>query len=183
MLIALERCDPHASGSRLHQLPAEACRSCWEPWRTPLATRNAQLQRTKFANNCDDDCAISRIDPAAAAMQPMDSDDQTVHTVPPITVHTPDEPELSVALIGCGWYALRTHCVTLSKAKTTIAAVCARTEASRQKALAKLGTSAKEFADVAFAINAASCALVALPAAVAGRACLTANPTRQGFDK
>ena len=104
----------------------------------------------------------------------MDSDDQTVHTVPPITIHTTnDEAELSVALVGCGWYALRTHCVTLSKAKTTIAAVCARTEASRQKALAKLGTNAKEFADVAFAINAASCALVALPAAVAGRACLT----------
>ena len=60
----------------------------------------------------------------------MESDgDQTAHTVPPITVHTPDEPELSVALIGCGWYALRTHCVTLSKANTTIAAVCARTEA------------------------------------------------------
>ena len=87
----------------------------------------------------------------------MDSDgEQTVHTVPPITIHTTnDETELSVALIGCGWYALRTHCVTLSKANTTIAAVCARTEASRQKALAKLGTSAKEFADVAFAINAA----------------------------
>ena len=104
----------------------------------------------------------------------MDSDDQTVHTVPPITIHTTnDEAELSVALIGCGWYALRTHCVTLSKAKPTIAAVCARTEASRQKALAKLGTSAKEFADGAFAINAASCALVALPAGGAGRACLT----------
>ena len=105
----------------------------------------------------------------------MDSDDQTVHTVPPIDVHiSNDETELSVALIGCGWYALRTHCVTLSKAKTRIAAVCARTEASRQKALAKLGTDAKQFEDVAFAINAASCALVALPASVAGRACLTA---------
>ena len=92
----------------------------------------------------------------------MDSDDQTVHTVPPITVHTPDEEELTVALIGCGWYALRTHCVTLSKAKTPIAAVCARTEASRQKALAKLGTSAKEFEDVAFAINAGGRMLVSL---------------------
>ena len=50
----------------------------------------------------------------------MDSDDQTVHTVPPIDVHiSNDEAELSVALIGCGWYALRTHCVTLSKANTT----------------------------------------------------------------
>ena len=43
----------------------------------------------------------------------------------------------------------------------------------RAESFAKPGTSAKEFADVAFA-NVASCALVALPAGVAGRACLTA---------
>jgi predicted dehydrogenase len=95
----------------------------------------------------------------------------------PLVAEAAQTDELSIALVGCGWFALRTHCVTLNKAKARVAAVCARTEPSRQRALNKLGGAGKEFADVAYAINAASCALVALPASVASRACLTAIST------
>ena len=128
--LAFERCDDA-------RVQAQAVRLAAEALETAGAVR--PLQQTHSCSTTHELRTLHKfgIDPrqasSAAAAAAMESDgDQTVHTVPPITVHTPDEPELSVALIGCGWYALRpTACV--KPEKTTIAAVCARTEASRRK--------------------------------------------------
>ena len=80
-----------------------------------------------------------------------------------------DDNDLSVSLLGCGMYTLRTHCDTLRKSRRAVVAVCARSAASRRRALAKLGAaavSAMEHAGVKTvkpAVAAASCAVVALP--------------------
>ena len=80
-----------------------------------------------------------------------------------------DDNDLSVSLLGCGMYTLRTHCDTLRKSRGAIVAVCARSAVSRRRALAKLGAaaaSATEHDDVKTvkpAVAAASCAVVALP--------------------
>ena len=80
-----------------------------------------------------------------------------------------DNSGLSVSLLSSGWYTLRTHCDTLRKSRRAVVAVCARSAASRRRALAKLGAaaaSATEHDDVKTvkpAVAAASCAVVALP--------------------
>ena len=80
-----------------------------------------------------------------------------------------DDNDLSVSLLSSGWYTLRTHCDTLRKSRRAVVAVCARSAASRRRALAKLGAaaaSATEHDDVKTvkpAVAAASCAVVALP--------------------
>ena len=80
-----------------------------------------------------------------------------------------DDNDLSVFLLSSGWYTLRTHCDTLRKSRRAVVAVCARSAASRRRALAKLGAaaaSATEHDDVKTvkpAVAAASCAVVALP--------------------
>ena len=80
-----------------------------------------------------------------------------------------DDNDLSLSLLGCGMYTLRTHCDTLRKSRRAVVAVCARSAASRRRALAKLGAaaaSATEHDDVKTvkpAVAAASCAVVALP--------------------
>ena len=80
-----------------------------------------------------------------------------------------DDNDLSVSLLGCGMYTLRTHCDTLRKLQRAAVTVCAGSAASRRRALAKLGAaaaSATEHDDVKTvkpAVAAASCAVVALP--------------------
>ena len=79
-----------------------------------------------------------------------------------------DDNDLSVSLLSSGWYTLRTHCDTLRKSRRAVVAVCARSAASRRRALAKLGAaaaSATEHDDVKTvkpAVAAALCAVVAL---------------------
>ena len=53
-----------------------------------------------------------------------------------------DDNDLSVSLLSSGWYTLRTHCDTLRKSRRAVVAVCARSAASRRRALAKLGAAA-----------------------------------------
>tara|TARA_B100002019_G_C20913503_1_gene423984 strand:- start:104 stop:442 length:339 start_codon:yes stop_codon:yes gene_type:complete len=53
-----------------------------------------------------------------------------------------DDNDLSVFLLSSGWYTLRTHCDTLRKSRRAVVAVCARSAASRRRALAKLGAAA-----------------------------------------
>ena len=80
-----------------------------------------------------------------------------------------DDNDLSVSLLSSGWYTLRTHCDTLRKSRRAVVAVCARSAASRRRALAKLGAAAAsttEHDDVKIvkpAVAAASRAVVALP--------------------
>ena len=80
-----------------------------------------------------------------------------------------DDNDLSVSLLGCGLYTLRTHCDTLRKSRRAVVAVCARSAASRRRALAKLGAAAASTTEhddvktVKPAVAAASCAVVALP--------------------
>ena len=80
-----------------------------------------------------------------------------------------DDNDLSLSLLGCGLYTLRTHCDTLRKSRRAVVAVCAGSAASRRRALAKLGAvaaSATEHDDVKTvkpAVAAASCAVVVLP--------------------
>ena len=80
-----------------------------------------------------------------------------------------DDNDLSVSLLGCGMYTLRTHCDTLRKLQRAAVTVCARSAASWRRALSKLGAaaaSATEHDDVKTvkpAVAAASCAVVALP--------------------
>ena len=80
-----------------------------------------------------------------------------------------DDNDLSISLLSSGWYILRNHCDTLRKSRRAVVAICARSAASRRRALAKLGAaaaSATEHDDVKTvkpAVAAASCAVVALP--------------------
>ncbi len=53
-----------------------------------------------------------------------------------------DDSGLSVSLLGCGMYTLRTHCDTLRKLQRAAVIVCAEGAASRRRALAKLGAAA-----------------------------------------
>ena len=73
----------------------------------------------------------------------------------------------SLVLVGCGWFACRTHCESLRKLKVDVVGVCARTQASRGRALKKLKhATIAEFDSVeACARSGARVALVALPAA------------------
>ena len=84
------------------------------------------------------------------------------------TAAADDDNDLSVSLLSSGWYTLRTHCDTLRKSRRAVVAVCARSAASRRRALAKLGAAAAaatEHDDVKTvkpAVAAALCAVVAL---------------------
>ena len=53
-----------------------------------------------------------------------------------------DDNDLSVSLLGCSLYTLRTHCDTQRKLQTAAVTVCAGSAASRRRVLAKLGAAA-----------------------------------------